>query len=113
LNRKVPFYYKIYVAHALTDKRFKYLEPVWEAVEKFNELRNRISHQVQYPGYDDKVNEIIEILKNGFPEAFEEMESYGVNNSLAMVISLMYSNIRHIWKMKRVIDPPHSLSELN
>ena len=112
-DKNFTFIHKIHVANSLTENQFQYLDPMWKAIKMLNGLRNKVSHQVDYSGYEDTINSIIETLRKGFPESFKDMESQGVKNSLATAIAVIYTDIKQLWKHKRTHEPPYTISELN
>jgi len=95
-----PFYHKLHIAHALTGDQ--YFEPIWEAIRKLMELRNKISHTVTYSGYENKVKDVVEILKKDFPYAFEKAKSQEYTDLLPRAIAFMYVNLDHLLKYNRV-----------
>jgi len=51
-DKSFTFFHKLHIAHALTGEQ--YFEPIWKSIRKLMELRNKISHNVEYSGYENK-----------------------------------------------------------
>jgi len=110
-NRSFTFDHKLHIAHALSGEQ--YLEPIWKAIRKLMELRNKVSHNVEYSGYENKVKDVVKTIKNDFPYVFEKAKSQEFTDLLPRAIAFMYVNLEHIVRSKRRIEPPHILSELD
>ena len=100
-DRNFTFYHKLNIAHSLTGD--KYLQPIWKAIEKLMELRNKISHHVEYPGYENKVKDVVESIKNDFPYVFEKAKSQELTDLLPRAIAFMYVNLDQLLKCKRCV----------
>lgn len=47
------------------------LDWVWEAVKRINSLRNMMSHHITPKGFEEKLEEFVELILNHFPVLFK------------------------------------------
>lgn len=99
------FYQKSYLAESFDGQEES--DWLWVAIRKFNEIRNKVAHKLDHPGFNDKVEEFIKFVEFNFPDfASEDCTSLP---RLSAAIAIIFALLDFRLQVKRNAIPSHLL----
>ncbi len=99
------FYQKSYLAESLDNKEDS--DRLWVAIRKFNEIRNKVAHDLDHPGFNDKVEDFIFFVERNFSDLYSEDSTPlpRLSNAIVNIFALLDFKLQ----VKRNAIPPHLL----
>ena len=79
LRARFEFYQKLNLAQSMLQLNSDD-EWVWKAIEKLNQVRNKMAHNLAYPGLDDKITDFANFVEKSLaaPSQEDQINEFGI-----------------------------------